>query len=190
MALRPTDFKSVASTSSATSARRAGVTPPAGAAKRRIARRPLQRIGTICHLRVRPPGLKRRRYGPLILKRPPKASSMLQAVAAISALLLAAAILLTGNGLQSTLISVRANLEGFPTALIGVQMSAYFAGFVLGCRINPSFIKSVGHIRTFVALASVASASALAHSIVVDVAVWSVLRAITGFCFAGLFMII
>ncbi|MEQ8751292.1 MAG: MFS transporter, partial [Amphiplicatus sp.] len=115
---------------------------------------------------------------------------MLQAVAAISALLLAAAILLTGNGLQSTLISVRANIEGFPTALIGMQMSAYFAGFVLGCRINPSFIKSVGHIRTFVALASVASASALAHSIIVDVTVWSVLRAITGFCFAGLFMII
>ena len=115
---------------------------------------------------------------------------MLQAVAAISALLLAAAILLTGNGLQSTLISVRANIEGFPTALIGMQMSAYFAGFVLGCRINPSFIKSVGHIRTFVALASVASASALAHSIIVDVTVWSILRAITGFCFAGLFMII
>ncbi|MEE2691566.1 MAG: MFS transporter [Pseudomonadota bacterium] len=115
---------------------------------------------------------------------------MFQAVAALSALLLAAAILLTGNGLQSTLISVRAGLEHFPTTLIGVQMSAYFAGFVLGCRINPSFIKSVGHIRTFVALASIASASALAHAIVVNVVVWPILRAVTGFCFAGLFMII
>ena len=115
---------------------------------------------------------------------------MIKAVAALSALLLAAAILLVGNGLQSTLVSVRANLEGFPTALIGVQMSAYFAGFVLGCRINPTFIKSVGHIRTFVALASVGSASTLGHALVVDIAAWSFFRAVTGFCFAGLFMVI
>lgn len=115
---------------------------------------------------------------------------MLRAVAAISALLLAAAILLAGNGLQSTLISVRADLEQFPTTLIGLLMSAYFAGFVAGCRINPGFIKSVGHIRTFTALASIASASALAHALVVDVVAWALLRAVTGFCFAGLFMVI
>ena len=84
---------------------------------------------------------------------------MLRAVAAILPLLIAAAILLAGNGLQGTLLAVRANIEGFPTSLIGVLMSAYFAGFVLGCRFNPAFIKSVGHIRTFLALASIASAS-------------------------------
>ncbi len=115
---------------------------------------------------------------------------MLRAVSAILPLLLATAILLAGNGLQGTLLAVRANLEGFPTALIGVLMSAYFAGFVLGCRFNPSFIKSVGHIRTFLALASIASASALIHPLVVDVWVWAVLRAVTGFCFAGLIMVI
>lgn len=115
---------------------------------------------------------------------------MLRAVSAILPLLLAAAILLAGNGLQGTLLAVRANLEGFPTSLIGVLMSAYYAGFVLGCRFNPSFIKSVGHIRTFLALASIASASALIHPLYVDVWIWAVLRAITGFCFAGLIMVI
>ncbi len=115
---------------------------------------------------------------------------MVRAVAALLSLLLAAAILLAGNGLQGTLLAVRGNLEGFPTALIGVMMSAYFGGFILGCRFNPGFIKSVGHIRTFVALASIASASALVHPLVIDVPVWAVLRAITGFCFAGLVMII
>ena len=49
---------------------------------------------------------------------------MLRPFAAIAALLLAAAILLTGNGLQATLLSVRGNIEGFPTALIGALMSA------------------------------------------------------------------
>ncbi len=115
---------------------------------------------------------------------------MIRSVAAIFSLLLAAAILLAGNGLQGTLLAVRANIEGFPTSLIGVLMSAYFGGFVLGCRFNPAFIKSVGHIRTFLALASIASASALIHPLVVDVWIWAVLRAITGFCFAGLIMVI
>lgn len=115
---------------------------------------------------------------------------MFRAVAAISALLLAAAILLAGNGLQATLLSVRGSLEGFPTALIGLLMAAYFAGFVVGCRVNPTFIKSVGHIRTFVALASVASAATLAHALVIDPAAWALMRAVTGFCFAGLIMII
>ena len=115
---------------------------------------------------------------------------MLRAVSAIFPLLVAAAILLAGNGLQGTLLAVRANLEGFPTSLIGVLMSAYFAGFVLGCRFNPSFIKSVGHIRTFLALASIASASALLHPLFVNVWVWAILRAVTGFCFAGLIMVI
>lgn len=115
---------------------------------------------------------------------------MLRAVISIFPLLLAAAILLAGNGLQGTLLAVRANIEGFPTSLIGVLMSAYFAGFVLGCRFNPAFIKSVGHIRTFLALASVASASALIHPMVIDVWTWAALRAVTGFCFAGLIMVI
>jgi MFS family permease len=115
---------------------------------------------------------------------------MFRAFAALSALLLAAAILLAGNGLQSTLIAVRGKLEGFPAPLIGLLMSAYFAGFVVGCRVNPTFIKSVGHIRTFVALASIASAATLAHALLVDAAAWAVMRAVTGFCFAGLIMII
>lgn len=115
---------------------------------------------------------------------------MLRIVASILPLLLAAAILLAGNGLQGTLLAVRANIEGFPTSLIGVLMSAYFAGFVLGCRFNPSFIKSVGHIRTFVALASIASATALIHPLIIHVWLWALLRAVTGFCFAGLIMVI
>ena len=115
---------------------------------------------------------------------------MFNAIAAISALLLAAAILFAGNGLQGTLLAVRADLEGFPTALIGVLMSSYFAGFILGCRFNPRFIKSVGHIRTFVALASIASASTLLHPLFVNIVAWAFLRGVTGFCFAGLVMII
>ena len=57
---------------------------------------------------------------------------MFKSISAIAALLFAAAILYAGNGLQSTLLSVRGDLEGFPTAIIGLLASAYYAGFILG----------------------------------------------------------
>lgn len=117
-------------------------------------------------------------------------TALFRALAAVAALLLATAILYAGNGLQGTLLSVRADLETFPTATIGILMSAYFAGFIAGCRIVPALILSVGHIRTFVALASIASSSALAHALLVDVTVWALLRAVTGFSFAGLAMVL
>ncbi|WP_427452310.1 MFS transporter [Litorimonas sp. WD9-15] len=112
------------------------------------------------------------------------------ALQSIAALLLATFFLYTGNGLQGTLLSVRAGIEQFPTALIGVLMSGYYIGFILGCRFVPRMIASAGHIRTYVALASIASSSALAHAILVEPAVWVGLRAITGFCFAGMAMVI
>ncbi len=115
---------------------------------------------------------------------------MKTALQSIAALLLATFILYTGNGLQGTLLSVRAGIEQFPTALIGVLMSGYYLGFILGCRFVPRMITSAGHIRTYVALASVASSSALAHAILVEPVTWIGLRAVTGFCFAGMAMVI
>lgn len=115
---------------------------------------------------------------------------MIKTVAGLAALLAAAAMLYSGNGLQFTLLSMRADIENFSTPLIGAMMAAYYVGFIVGCRVNPTLIASVGHIRTFVALASIASATALAHAILVDVFGWSLLRAISGFCFAGMTMVL
>ncbi|GGD08324.1 MFS transporter [Aquisalinus flavus] len=108
----------------------------------------------------------------------------------VLSLLIAAAILLGANGLQNTLLSLRANMEGFSLAWIGFLTSAFFGGFIAGCRFAPRFIMNVGHVRAFTAFASIASAITLLHSILVEPAVWLVLRVIAGFCFAGLQMII
>ncbi|MEM9169676.1 MAG: MFS transporter [Pseudomonadota bacterium] len=115
---------------------------------------------------------------------------MSRTLAAIASLLLATAILYTGNGLQTTLLALRGSLEGFSDPVVGALASAYFVGFIAGCRYNPGVIKSAGHIRAFVSFASVASASALAHAVVVDPIVWAVLRCVTGFCFAGIAMVL
>jgi len=45
------------------------------------------------------------------------------------------------------------------------------------------------HIRTFAALGSVAFAAGLLHAVFIESWTWLVLRAITGFCLAGLVMV-
>ena len=51
-------------------------------------------------------------------------------------------------------------------------------------------IRRVGHIRTFAALGAVASTAALLHLLMIAPPVWIMVRALTGFCFAGLFMVV
>ncbi|WDI32210.1 MFS transporter [Hyphococcus flavus] len=115
---------------------------------------------------------------------------MTNTIRTLSALLLAAFILIAGNNLQGTLLAIRGDLEGFSLTLVGLLMSAYFVGFIAGCRYAPGMVKRVGHIRSFTALASLASASALAHLLAIDATIWIVLRVISGFCLAGLHMIL
>ena len=104
-------------------------------------------------------------------------------------LLIAAGILLGGNGLQGTLIALRGAAEGFSPATIGFMGTAYFGGFVLGCAFITRIMKSVGHVRSFSALAAIASAGTLLLVLVIDPVMWSAIRFATGFCFAGLFTI-
>lgn len=115
---------------------------------------------------------------------------MARTIRTLAALLIAAFFLIVGNGLQGTLLSVRGNMEGFPLVLVGLLMSAYFVGFMAGCQFAPGMVKRVGHIRAFTALASIASAAALAYALAVEPVFWLALRVITGFALAGLYMII
>ncbi|MFN4281504.1 MAG: hypothetical protein ACK4NA_02565 [Alphaproteobacteria bacterium] len=115
---------------------------------------------------------------------------MLIMIAPVGALLLGVAFLLTGNGLQSTLLPVRAEIESFSTLSIGVMGSAYYIGFALGCVLCPHIVRGVGHIRAFSAMVAIAAAVALLHALVLSPAAWWPLRAITGFCFAGLYLVI
>jgi len=104
-------------------------------------------------------------------------------------LLIAAGILLGGNGLQGTLIALRGALEGFAPATIGFMGTAYFGGFLVGCLAITRIMKAVGHVRAFSALAAIASAGTLMLVLMVDPYVWSAIRFVSGFCFAGLFTV-
>jgi MFS family permease len=102
-------------------------------------------------------------------------------------LLIAAGILLAGNGMQSTLIAIRGAQEGFSTSVIGAVGTAYFAGFMAGCFLISPLLRSVGHIRVFSALAAIAASATLLLIMIVDPLAWMVFRFILGLCFASLF---
>lgn len=108
----------------------------------------------------------------------------------LSPLLAAAGILLAGNGLQGTLIALRSAHEGFDASLIGLMGTGYYAGFMLSCLFTARLIRAVGHIRVFSGLAAIAASASLTMVLWLDPVAWVGLRFISGFCFAGLFMVI
>ena len=111
-------------------------------------------------------------------------------IAPIAALLLGVAILLTGNGLQGTLLPLRAQIEAFSMLDIGMMGSAYNLGFALGCLLASFIVRRVGHIRSFTGMICIASSVALTHTLFLKPTIWWLLRAVNGFCFAALYMII
>ncbi len=94
-----------------------------------------------------------------------------------------------GAGLQSTLLGLRATLEGFPTPVTGFILSCYYVGYLLGTSAAPRMMRQIGHIRVFAALAAVASAIILVQGIFVQSVVWSVTRLMSGVCFAGIYVV-
>jgi MFS family permease len=107
----------------------------------------------------------------------------------ISALLLGVFAMNLGFSLQATTLGLRAGLEGFPVTLTGFIMAMYYVGYVGGSVFAPKLVQKVGHIRVFSALASLASTSALLHAMFVLPVTWVMLRAMTGFCVAGLLVV-
>jgi len=116
--------------------------------------------------------------------------SLIRTLSSVAPLLLGVAILLTGQGLQGTLLPVRANLEGFSTVSIGLMGGAYFLGFTMGCLRGSALLRRVGHIRVFAAMTAAASAVPLLHGLWVENWLWWVLRFVTGYCFAVLYVVI
>lgn len=114
---------------------------------------------------------------------------MLKVVTPLVPLLLAASMLLGGNGLQATVLSLRGANEGFSTAMIGLLGTGYFTGYILGCFVNPWLVRQVGHIRVFAALAALVAAATLGFLLWIEPWFWFALRVLAGFCFAGLFAV-
>ena len=114
---------------------------------------------------------------------------MVQVIISTWALLLGMGLMMLGNGLQGSLLGIRAVSEGFGTTVTGLVMSSYFIGILAGSTLAPKIVKNVGHVRVFSALASLASAAILVHIAAVEPLTWSAMRFVTGFAYAGLYVV-
>jgi len=108
----------------------------------------------------------------------------------IASLLLGVALLLAGTGLQFTLLPLRGAAEGFSSFELGAVGSFYYVGFVGGCLTGPYLILRAGHIRAFGALVALAVVAALAYPLAGVVPAWLMFRLLSGFCMAGLYLVI
>ncbi|RIA56231.1 MFS transporter [Dichotomicrobium thermohalophilum] len=119
----------------------------------------------------------------------PRPDTTASAALKIWALLLGMGAMLAGNGLQSSLLGLRAESEGFGDGITGLMMSGFYLGFLAGSVLTPKMLRNVGHVRTFGALASLASIAILVHGLFIDPAVWTAMRFMTGLSFAGLYVV-
>lgn len=115
---------------------------------------------------------------------------MTRTIATLTALFVGFGLLMLASGLLNTLLALRMGSEGFSLIEVGFVMSAYAVGFLSAPFVVPRWIHRIGHIRFFTALAALAAATTLIHALVVTPIAWLVLRAITGFALASLFMVL
>lgn len=108
----------------------------------------------------------------------------------VSAPLISIFILMNGFALFSTYIPLKLKFSGAPSWSVGLITAAYYTGLVIGSFKNASFILRVGHIRAFAAFASVTTCLFLLNSLTDSTYVWIFLRAVSGYCLSGLYIVI
>lgn len=108
----------------------------------------------------------------------------------IYALFIGSCLLMFGGGLQGLLLSVRGAEEHFSLLALGLIGTGWSVGFVTGSITVPFLVKRVGHIRAYSVMAVFGTVTILLNLLWINDIGWIVLRAFSGFCFAGAAMIV
>jgi MFS family permease len=114
---------------------------------------------------------------------------MLRAALASWTLFFGLLLIMSGNGLQVVLLGTEATEAGFTKITTGFVMAGYFLGIFCGSLLVPRMLDNVGHVRVFGAMAALASAAVLVVAALVNPLIWALMRIITGFCFAGMYIV-
>lgn len=115
---------------------------------------------------------------------------MISSLKMFSALFTAVFIFLVGNGLVNTLLSARMAFEGVATTTMGIVLSGYYMGLLVGSFVCHRLIQRIGHIRAFTAFAAATTAGILLYGLYLSPVVWGVLRFLNGITCFGLFVVI
>ncbi|MEH6445469.1 MAG: MFS transporter, partial [Oceanospirillaceae bacterium] len=91
-------------------------------------------------------------------------------------------ILMMGNGLVNVLLPVKMELGGIDTGTIGLVLSLYYVGMLVGAIYSKYLIKRVGHVRVFAGVVALGAVSILLCSFEADPVLWGAMRIALGFC--------
>jgi len=114
----------------------------------------------------------------------------MSSVLKIYALFLGSSFLMFAGGLQGLLLSVRGAEEHFSLLALGLIGTGWSVGFIAGSIMVPLLVQRVGHIRAYSIMGAIGTITILCNLLWVNDVAWIVLRAFSGFCFAGAAMIV
>ncbi len=97
------------------------------------------------------------------------------------ALLSSVLILTLSHGLMVVLLPVHLSIKGVETDTIGLVLSLYAVGMLLGGVYTNGLLKRAGHIRVFACTAALVAVSILACGLSADPILWGLMRLLNGF---------
>lgn len=113
-----------------------------------------------------------------------------QLLAMALAPLLGLFIISIGNGMLSSLTTLRLDTLGESATMVGIVSSAYFIGLTLGSIFNDRLIVRIGHIRAYSSFASLIAVTVLLQGLIFGAEAWFVLRLINGWASVGVFLVV
>lgn len=115
---------------------------------------------------------------------------MVKGLLALAAIIAGTMVLQLANAILGIIVPLQMGLLGKSTAVIGAVVTAYALGFLVGCLGAPAFIRPIGHIRAFAALAATLSVATLLFTTTDSPLAWAVLRFAMGACVAAVFTVV
>lgn len=115
---------------------------------------------------------------------------MFATLASFSSLYLSTLMILISVGLFNTYIGLRLSADSVSEVWIGSLFSAYYLGLVLGGRVAHRLIIRVGHIRAYVAAASLSAIMVLTQTLTDEIVIWLACRLVAGVCLVTQYVVI
>lgn len=113
---------------------------------------------------------------------------MRAAVVSVSAVIIAIFFVQIANGLQTSVLSVRAVLEVFPAWTIGVIMACYYVGYTAAPLASRFVIGRAGHGNVMFVGVLLAGVVIALHALLVAPVAWAALRVASGFVLSSAYV--
>jgi len=108
----------------------------------------------------------------------------------LALLLISLVVLIMGNSFFITFVSLRLDLAGTSSEMIGIITASFYTGMLLASFLAPSWIRRLGHLRVWILLCGVNGLLILFHALWVDAIYWLLLRFFSGIMLGGVFVVI